>query len=77
MNKPHSKIRSLRTAMGMSRETFAALLGVSVAWLAQVEREPAFMTEELARRAARKLHVRPDDLLGARGTPSPRRRRIL
>lgn len=78
MTKPHSNIRLLRTGTGMTRECLAARLGISVAWLAQIERYPdAFMTTAMARRLAAALGVRPDDLLGARGAPRPSGRRVL
>lgn len=76
VNAP-SKIRVLRTAIGMSREALAARVGLSVTWLATVEREPGFLSPVVARRLAAVLGVRPDDLMGARGTPRPGRRRAL
>jgi len=57
-----SKLRAARQIRGLTQARMAARLGISPGWYALIEREPTFLSERLARRAAEILGVPAEDL---------------
>jgi len=58
-----SNLRKARQARGLTQERMAARLRVSLGWYALLEREPSFLSERIAKRAASLLGCRPEELL--------------
>ena len=66
---PVTALRQLRMRAGISREVLAARTGLSLTWLGLVERRPEFLSPNVAKRLARTLHCRSEDLLQGEGQP--------
>lgn len=64
-----SPIRSARLAAGLSREELAARAGLSLGWLATVERCPDLASRALLLRLAEILAIDPAVLLARRSGP--------
>jgi transcriptional regulator with XRE-family HTH domain len=59
---PTSAMKRRRLQRGLTHERLAIRTGLSITWIATVERAPQFMSEDVARKIALALGCEPADL---------------